>query len=131
MKAVKGEEIVLATENKVGKLSEITSLICSNGINIRAICAYADNGKAIFMLLTSDNTKAKQVLSKAGNLSTDEVVIVDMPDKVGELDKIASNLKQAGVDLNYIYGTTAEPGKSATLVISSNDNEKALEAISD
>ncbi len=64
MKAVKGEEVFLTTENKVGKLEEVTRVIKEKAINIRAINAYALGNQACLRLLTSDNTKTKEVLKR-------------------------------------------------------------------
>jgi hypothetical protein len=58
MKAVKAGEILLATDNQVGKLEEVTRVIKDSGVNIRAITAYVVEGKAYFRLVTSDNGKA-------------------------------------------------------------------------
>jgi len=130
MKAVKGKEIIFTGENKIGELEEIASIIKDNGVNIRAISAWAVNGKAVFRLLTSDNAKTKELLLTKGTVEEREIVIVEMPDKVGQLQLLASKLKGNGLDLDYIYGTTYEPGKSAIIIFSANDNEKALGIIS-
>jgi hypothetical protein len=130
MKAVKGEEIFLTTENKVGKLEEVAKLIKESGINVRAINAYAVANKAHFRLLTSDNVKSKEILRKVGTVENKEVIIVDMPDEVGQLHTLASKLKEANIDLDHIYGTTSKPKQSAILIFSSSNNDKALEVIS-
>lgn len=130
MKAVKGNEILFTGENKIGELEEITRMIKDNGINIRAISAWAINGKALFRLLTSDNNKAKELLQAKGAVEEREIIIVEMPDEVGQLQILASKLKGHGLDLDYIYGTTYELGKSAVIIFAANDNDKALEVIS-
>lgn len=130
MKAVKGEEVLFTGENKIGELEEIAKIIKDNGVNIRAISAWAVNGKAVFRLVTSDNAKTKELLLAKGAVEEREVVIVEMPDKVGQLQLLASKLKGNGLDLDYIYGTTYKPGKYAIIIFSANDNEKAVGIIS-
>ena len=130
MKAVKGKEILFTGENKIGELEEISRIIKDNGVNIRAISAWAVNGKAVFRLITSDNAKTKELLLAKGTVEEREVVIVEMLDEVGQLQLLAFKLKGSGLDLDYIYGTTYEPGKSAIIIFSANDNEKALGIIS-
>ena len=129
MKAVKGEELILTVENKVGKLEEVTTLLKDKGINLRGIAAYVVNDKAMFRLITSDNSKAKEILKNLGTLAVKEVVIVDIPDEVGQLNLIATKLKAAGLGLTHIYGTTSMPHQSAIIVFASTDNNKALEVI--
>jgi len=130
MKAVKGKEIIFTGENKIGELEDIAGILKDNGVNVRAISAWAISDKAVFRLLTSDNVKTKELLSIKGAVEEREVVIVEMPDEVGQLQLLASKLKGNGLDLDYIYGTTYEPGKSAIIIFSANDNEKALGIIS-
>ncbi|MCM8786501.1 MAG: hypothetical protein NC935_00380 [Candidatus Omnitrophica bacterium] len=130
MKAVRGEEIFLITENKIVKLDQITKIIKDNNVNIRAINAYSDGIKAYFRLLTSNNTTTKEILKKFGTVESKDVIIVDMPDEIGQLHILASKLKEANVDITYMYGTAATPKGSAIVVFSSGDNNKALEALS-
>ncbi len=129
MQVVKGEEIVLTCDNKVGKLEEVTTILQGKGVNIRGINAYADGSKAVFRLILSDNVRAKDILKKLGTLETNEVVIVDMPDEVGQLNSIVKKLKDAGINLTHVYGTTSKPHDSAIVIIASSNNAKALELI--
>ena len=129
MKAVRGEELSLAVNNGVGKLADICEQVKNAGVNIRAINGYVVDAQAIFRLVTSDNTKAKQTLSSLGTVESKDVVIAEIPDKTGELFALAAKLKQAGIDLTHIYGTTSVPGSSAIIVFASNNNSKALEVI--
>jgi len=100
------------------------------GVNVRAISAWEDDKKAYFRLVTSDNEKTKEVLQSQGTIQEKDVVIADMPDEVGQLDAMAAGLKEAGINLTHIYGTTSEPGKSAIIIFSSDDNDKALDILS-
>ncbi len=129
MKAVKGQEIILTVENKVGELAEISKLIKDNDINIRGISAWVIDDKAFFRLIASDNEKTKELLKNLGEVNEKEIVIVDMPDEVGQLFLLASMLKDNNIDLDYIHGTTSESGRAAMVVFSSSNNDKALEVI--
>ncbi|MCK9615435.1 MAG: hypothetical protein M0R48_08025 [Candidatus Omnitrophica bacterium] len=129
MKAVKGEELILTCDNKVGKLEELTTLLKEKNINLRGISAFVYDSKAAFRLITSDNIKAKEVIKKIGSLEMKEVIIVDVPDEVGQLNLIAKKLKDANIDLTHIYGTTSKPHESAIIVFASSDNNKALAII--
>jgi len=130
MRGVKGEEIFLIADNKVGKLAEVAKVIKESGVNIRAISAWGVEEKAFFRLVTSDNAKARGALKKVGTVEGKEVVIVEMPDEVGQLQALAAKLKDANIDITHIYGTTSEPGRPAIVIFACNDNEKALQAIS-
>ncbi|MDD5583440.1 MAG: hypothetical protein PHV55_00085 [Candidatus Omnitrophica bacterium] len=130
MKAVKGEEILLSTENKEGLLAAIATVITEKSINIRAISAYVVGSKAYFHLVTSDNIGTKEVLRNLGTAESKEVIIVEMPDRVGQLAQLVSRLKEAGIDLMRMYGTAAQVNGSAILILSSSNNNKVLDILS-
>ena len=131
MKAVKAEEIVIRSENKIGLLSDISKIISFAGVNVRAVSAWAVEGDAFFRLITSDCKKTKDILSGSGySFQEKEVVIVELSDEVGSLTDLTSKLKDSGIDLEYVYGTTSKPKYEAIIVFSSTDNQKAMEVLS-
>jgi hypothetical protein len=129
MKASKSEEILLITQNKVGKMEEISLLIKENNIDVRGISAWAFDDEAFFRIVASDNQQAKEVLSAVGKVEEKSIVVVQMPDEVGQLFQLASKLKNSGIDLNYVYGTTAKLGEPAIIIFSCDHNDKAIEVI--
>lgn len=129
MKAVKGREVTFSMGNKVGQLEEVSRKIASAGVNIRAVSAWAVDDKAYFRLVTSDNSKTKEVLAGMGTVTEKEVVIVEMPDETGQLHTLTSKLKENNIDLTHIYGTTSQAGRPAIIIFSSDNNDKALEVI--
>lgn len=130
MKAVKGEEIVVITENKLGRLEEVTAMLKDKDINIRAINAYVSEEKAIFRILTSNNIRAKELLKNIGEVQTKDIVVAEIPDEVGKLNILSSKLKDANIDIKYLYGTTSEPKTTAIIIFSCSDNERAVDLIS-
>lgn len=131
-KCSKGKELIVTTEDKLGMLAEITSVITGQGVNISAICAYGMEGKAVFMMLTSDNQKAKtQAESKGWKAEESDVVVVELPDKVGAAKEIADKLKAKNVNLKYIYGTTCtcSPSCACRLVLKSEDSDAMISAL--
>jgi hypothetical protein len=128
-KAKKVKEIRFTMPNKVGLLSEVTTAIARAKINITAICAYGMGNAATFMLTTNSNTKAKKALVTLGVIIEErDVVEVEVPDKPGELQKIAKKIAEAGIDIEYMYAT-ASSGKKETCIFMIADNSKAIKAI--
>ena len=129
-KVGKTKEILVTTKNKVGMLKELASLISQAGANITAVCAYGEGDKAFFMIVTDDSQKAVQALKGKGfGIEEKEVVEVKMDNKIGELENMSGKISGANIDINYIYGTVAEKDAPATIIFSSNDNNKALEVL--
>ena len=130
MKVRKIKEIHATAENKVGLLAQVSSAIASAGVNIAAVCAYAEGNKAYFMLVTEDSVKAVAALKERGYKAEEkDVVEVKLENNVGALEGIAKKLAAAGVDLNYIYGTVGEGNAPATIIFSSNADGKAMEVL--
>ena len=116
--------------DRPGLLSDVTTALAAEKVNIGSICAYGMEGKAFFMLITDGNAKAKKALAKLGaKVEEEDVFAVEMANRAGELQKIAKKIADAGININYIYGTTAT-GKTATCIFSSSDNKKALKVLS-
>lgn len=130
MKAVKGSEIVISLDDQVGALGKVTSVLKQESLNIRAISGWIQQQTAVIRVVTSDNQKAKEVLSQF-EANLEEVVVVDMTNEVGQLDILSDKLQAAGVNMTHIYGTTSGEGQAATLIFSSDNDQKAIEAISE
>ena len=129
MGARKVEELFLSAENKTGLLEEITQALVSGGVNIRAVSAYVAENKAFFRLITSDNAKASEALANIGSIEKKEAVVAELEDKEGSLNKAAARLKDAGIDLAYIYATSADTGNKVAVVFSSDNNDKSVELL--
>ncbi len=120
------KQLLAVTENKVGMLAEVSSTVSGAGLNIQAINAYAVGEKANFRLITDNNQKAQDILNSKGyQVSEQEVVIAELPNKAGVLKATADKLKGAGIDLEYIYGTTCSGGCDCLLVFACNNNAQA------
>jgi len=130
-KANLAKQLSIVTEDKVGVLAELTGVIADAGVNITAICAYGMENKAFFMLVSSDSDKAKGVLVQKGyKVEESEVVTLMLEDKVGQAKVIADKLKAAGINLEYLYGTTCGCADTpALMVIGSKENAKVISTI--
>jgi len=125
------KQLKIETGNKVGMFAEVTSIIADTGANITTFCAYGEGSNAVFYLIASDNAKAKQALAQKGlKVSEDEVVTLMLEDKVGAAKEIATKIKNANINLDYVYGTTCgcAPSK-ALMVIASKENQKVVATI--
>ncbi len=128
-KAVKERLISFDMKDRPGLLSEVTAALAEAKVNITAICAYAWDHTAYFDMTTDSNTKAKKALAKLKLRCEEENVLsVEMPNRVGELQKVAKIIADAGIDITYMYGTSST-GRTSTALISTSDNSKAMRLI--
>ena len=127
-RARKVKEIRLSMLDKVGLLSEVTTAIAKAKVNINTICAYAMENHAFFMLTTSSHARAKKALAPFGfGMEEKDVIQVEIPNKPGELQKVAEKIADAGVDIEYMYATTG--GSKATCILKTVDDQKAMKVI--
>jgi hypothetical protein len=130
MKTSKVSELIVTTPNIVGTMGKVFKLVAEAGVNVSAFCAYVQEDKGIFLLVTDGNDKVAGVLEDAGyETRSDEVVAVQVESQVGTGAEIGTKLGEAGVDIRYCYATTGESGESVA-VFQTADNDKAVEVLS-
>jgi hypothetical protein len=128
-KARRSKQLTFYKANKVGLLGQICATLAGAGVNISALCAYQMNKRAYFMMITDSNAKAKRALKKMKTTATEEpVIVVEMTNRVGELEKVAAKLAKGDIDLQYTYGTAGS--KRSTFCVLKTDNDtKAIKII--
>ncbi len=127
-KASKVKQLSFSMPNKVGLLMEVTSALANAKINIEAVCAYEWENEASFMLITDKTPKTKNVISKMGvKVEVEDVISLEVPNKVGQLHNAAKKIAAAGIDIYYLYGSPAK-GKM-TLIFKTENDKKALKAL--
>ena len=126
----KAKELQIMTEDKTGMLAEVTALAADAGVNIEALCAYGMEGKATFLLVTSDNAKVKAAAEGKGwETEEHDVAVITIPDEVGTAKGVADKLKAQGVSLLYCYVTTLDSGPSCRIVARAEDVESIVKAV--
>lgn len=115
-------DLTVHLEHKPGTLAEIGEILGEAGINIDGICAMPCEGVGVLHLLVEEPQRARAVLENAGKeiLEENEVFIVDIVDRPGELGGIARRLAAAGVNLHLLYLTA-----NMDLVIGVDDLDSA------
>lgn len=127
-KAMKLKQLSFTLPDRIGLLSEVTAFITAAKINIEAICAYGMGEEGYFMIITDNNAKAAKVISHMGaEVKTEDVIAVEVPNKVGQLQQAARKISDAGVDISYVYGSPVK--QKMTLIFKTADDKKALKAL--
>ena len=127
-KAMKLKQLSFSLPDKIGLLAELTAFITAAKINIEAICAYGMGEEGYFMIITDNNTKAKKVISQMGaEVKVEDVIAVEVPNKVGQLQQVARKISDAGVDISYIYASPVK--QRMTIICKTADDKKAFKAL--
>ena len=88
-------------------------------MNILAATGYSASSErrnATFTLVVDDFAKAERALEQIGaeEIHESSVIMVETPNKPGALERIASIIADAGINIYYFYATTSS-GKSGDL----------------
>lgn len=130
--AALGKEIVIAVENKIGTLANISKVLADHDINLEGVAGYAMSPKeARVMIVVDDTLRAIEALGKAGyaKAKENEVVVLDLVNKAGALKTVSARLAAEGIDIRYLYGTICAGSCPARLIIATDHNERAVVAL--
>ena len=125
------KQIVIVTPNEVGTLAKVCAAVRECDSFISHLCASALGDDARFMLNVTSFDSVKESLERDGfDVSVAEVLEIEFENAAGMLEPVARALGDAGVDVLFNYGTSAD-GRKAIMVMATNDNERALRIINE
>ena len=132
-------QLSVFVENRKGGLLSTVKALADAGINIRAMSIADTKDFGILRLITSDNEKAKEVLSADSIVNSTKVIAAKMEDEAGALYKVLQILSDANVNIEYMYAFTASEKFGAYVVLRVSDtasaqevlNEKGIETLDD
>ena len=121
------EQIAVFLENKSGRLAEITAILAENAINIRALSVADTADFGILRLIVDKVEMAKAVLRENGfTVGKTEVLAVEVEDKTGGLAKVLKCIKDAGINVEYMYAFVNKTGENAVLIFRFEKMEEAM-----
>lgn len=124
---MKLKQIVISIENSPGRVWEVTHALGEAGINLRALNLVDTGAFGQLRLLVSDVTTARRILMKK-NIPAyiNEVVAAQIEDQPGSLAKLLKVLKDANVNVLFMYAFTGFVQGHAVMIFRFSDNEKAI-----
>lgn len=118
------EEIFVVLENRPGSTGELCRILKKKRIAIYAIGVFADTAR----LLVSNPEKAFDSLTDHGyEVETRNVLRVDLPNRVGALMELTTKLGNAGINIEYFYGTISERQKQGVIILEVDNPELAID----
>jgi len=127
------KEITATFQDRIGLTAKVAAAVAAEKVNILAATGYSASTlrkNATFTLIVDDFAKAERALEKIGaeDIHESSIIMVDMPNRVGALERIARIIADAGIDIYYFYATTSH-GRTATTVIKTADDKKTLKLL--
>jgi hypothetical protein len=123
-------EITASFSDTIGLTAKVAAAVAAANVNILAATGTSASSlrrNATFTLIVDDFAKAERALEKIGaeDIHESSIIMVETPNKVGALEKITRLIADAGINIYYFYATTSS-GKTATSVIKTADDKKAI-----
>ncbi len=126
-------EITATFNDTIGLTAKVASAVAAENVNILAATGTSASSlrrNATFTLIVDDFAKAERALERIGaeEIHESSIIMVETPNKVGALERIAKIIADAGINIYYFYATTSS-GKTATSVIKTADDKKAIKVL--
>lgn len=129
---MKTNQISVFMENKNGRLAEITKLLASKNVSLRAVTIADTADFGILRLIVKDPDHARDVLIEAGFTAKEtEVLAVAMDDKPGALAEVMDLFEKNEVNIEYLYSIMAGKGGMADVVFKVEDLVKGESILKD
>jgi hypothetical protein len=120
-------DLTLYLDDHPGELARVGQVLGRAGVNVDGLCAVVSGGgQAEVHLLVDDMTSAFSALTAAeiAIVSEQEVVVIPVKDRPGELGEITRRLGEAGVNITLAYLAT-----NTRLVLAADDLATARTAL--
>lgn len=124
------KQLSVFLENRPGNLARVCSILAEAKINILALAIHDTIDNAVVRFLVDNPTKALLLLEEEElYVMEQEVVVLEILNRAGELAHICQTLAQADINISYAYCTARPDQHSGCLVLKTDNPERALEVL--
>ena len=122
-------QISIFLENRPGALERVATALGEQDINILGFSVSDAIDHAVVRMVVNDANKAAHLLGEAGVLVLEgEVIELHLDNTPGRLASLAGALQEAGINLNYAYGSTGGTGEHV-IFINTTDHARTREVL--
>ena len=127
---MKVDQISIFLENKSGRLAEVTRVLGSAGINVRALSLADTSDFGILRLIVNDSARAVEVLKQNQfTVSMTQVVAVEVSDRPGGLAYILDILQKENINVEYMYAFVERSSDNAVIIFRFDEIDKAIKIL--
>ena len=120
-------QLSVFAENKPGHIIAPCRLLADAGVDLRALSLADTQRFGILRIIASDWQKAQKVLEQAGfTVRATEVVALEVPDHPGGLADVLTALKDAEINIEYMYAFPFGREKRAVLIFRFDNPDAAI-----
>ncbi len=120
------KQISISLENVPGILSNVSEIMGNEGVNIRAISVADTADISTVRFVVDDPQKAINILKTNGYaVKETDVLAVETPDHPGGLNAVLRPLKNANVNVHYLYPYLGRVSDQAIVILGVDKTEEA------
>ncbi len=124
------KQISVVLDNIPGKLADISDFLGAEGINIRAITVADTSDLTTIRMVVDDPQKAVLILEDHEyKVRQREVLAVETPDHPGGLNAVLKPLKDANINVHYLYPYIGRIGNNAILIVGVDKLDEAIDTM--
>ena len=125
------KQISVFVENKPGKMQHLTQVLADHNVDMRALSLAETSDFGIVRIIVDDVYAASTLLKDEGFIhSVNKVLGVAIPDEPGGLNTVLSILKDAQINVEYMYAFLARKSTDhAYMIFHVQDAKKAAAAL--
>jgi hypothetical protein len=117
------------TENRVGRLSDLTTLFKQNNVHIVALTVLDFTDTTILRLVVDDNDTARELMVNNDFPYTEcDVIAVEISDEA-DLREVLAALLEAEINIHYVYSFIKRPEGRSALVLNIEDPDVAAQSL--
>jgi|SRR5271157_1879744 hypothetical protein len=124
-------QISIILDNVPGALSNVSEILGREGVNIRAISVADTSDLSTVRFVVDDPVKALNILKGRGFRTKEtEVLAVETPDHPGGMNAVLRPLREAGINVHYLYPHLGRASGQAIVILGvdrTEDAQKVLE----
>ena len=124
------KQISVVLKNVPGQLADLSELLGKEGVNIRAISVADTSEVSTVRIVVDEPAKALNILhSHTFQVYENEVLAVETPDHPGGLTAVVKPLKEAKINVHYLYPFLGRASDQAIVILGVDkirDAEKVL-----
>ena len=121
------KQISVSLENRPGKLAHLCGCLAERKINIIALSVAETTEQAVLRVVVDKPDKAVKMLKECPlTFSQVDVLLVELPNRVGAIAELAEKLAAKRININFVYGSTGK-GRGKTFVVLRTSNLKTAQ----
>jgi len=123
-------QICIFPKNQPGRFAEVCDLLFSKGIDIRAMSVTPSADFGVIRMVVDNADKAREALElEKVPFTENQVLAAEVSNQQGVAATLGHKLAAAGINIEYSYFSSGDPGSSALMIFMVSDLDGALRAL--